>query len=200
MDGAVEPSVLIVYYTHTQQARRVADEMAGVFRERGCNVEQASIEFTDPRFIEKFSRFPFKHAVWDLLAVLPGQTLRKTGQIAIPEAATRNDYDLICVGSATWFFTTNMPLRSYLVSEAAKQVFDGKPFARLRGLPALLEHQPEGSQEARHGAGRQVRGRDPFPVRGRSDPVAAVVAELLRQGRDARAIARDQDSADQPQA
>ncbi len=129
MDGAVKPSVLIVYYTHTQQARRVADEMAGVFRERGCNVEQASIEFTDPRFIEKFSRFPFKHAVWDLLAVLPGQTLRTTGQIAIPEAATRNDYDLICVGSATWFFTTNMPLRSYLVSEAAKQVFDGKPFA-----------------------------------------------------------------------
>ena len=82
MDSATKPSVLIVYYTHTQQARRVADVMAEVFQERGCDVAQASIEFTDPRFIEKFSRFPFKHAVWDLLAVLPGQTLRKTGQIA----------------------------------------------------------------------------------------------------------------------
>jgi flavodoxin len=129
VESAAKPSVLIVYYTHTQQSRRVADVMAEVFQERGCDVAQASIEFTDPRFIEKFSRFPFKHAVWDLLAVLPGQTLRTTGQIAIPEAASQGDYDLICVGSATWWFTTNMPLRSYLVSEAAKQVFDGKPFA-----------------------------------------------------------------------
>ena len=129
MGLAAKPSVLIVYYTHTQQARRVADVMTEVFRERGCEVSQASIEFTDPRFIEKFSRFPFKHAVFDLLAVLPGQTLRKTGQIAIPEAATRDDYDLVCIGSATWFFTTNMPLRSYLVSDAAKKAFDGKPFA-----------------------------------------------------------------------
>jgi menaquinone-dependent protoporphyrinogen IX oxidase len=129
VSSGAKPSILIVYYTHTQQARRVADVMTEALRERGCEVFQASIEFTDPRFQEKFSRFPFKHAVLDLLAVLPGQTLRRTGEITIPEGATQGDYDLICIGSATWFFTTNMPLRSYLKSAAAKTVLDGKPFA-----------------------------------------------------------------------
>ena len=171
-----------------------------VFRGRGCDVEQASIEFTDPRFIEKFSRFPFKHAVWDLLAVLPGQTLRTTGQIAIPEAATRSDYDLICVGSATWFFTTNMPLRSYLVSEAAKQVFDGKPFAAYVVCRRYWSvNLKEAKKLATKQGGRFVDAIH-FQYEGRPDPVAAVAAELLRQGRDARPCARGEDPADQPEA
>jgi flavodoxin len=123
------PRVLIVYYTHTQQAKRVADVVDKTLRARGCDVTQASIEFTDPRYLEKFSRFPFKHAVFDLLAVLPGQTMRRTGQIAIPDAAKDGDYDLVCLGSPTWWFTANMPLRSYLKSDSAKNVLDGKPFA-----------------------------------------------------------------------
>jgi flavodoxin len=105
------PRVLIVYYTHTQQAKRVADVVTEVLQARGCDVSQASIEFTDPRFTEKFSRFPFKHAVFDL------------------EAAKDGDYDLVCLGSPTWFFTANMPLRSYLKSDEAKKVLAGKPFA-----------------------------------------------------------------------
>ena len=32
------------------------------------------------------------------------------------------------LGSPTWFFTTYMPLRSYLKSDAAKAVLAGKPF------------------------------------------------------------------------
>jgi flavodoxin len=123
------PRVLLVYYSHTQQSRRVADVMAEVLRGRGCEVSEAAIEFTDPRYLEKFSRFPFKHAVFDLLAVLPAQVRRKTGQIAIPEAARNGDYDLVCFGSPTWFFTTNMPLRSYLMSEEAGRVLRGKRFA-----------------------------------------------------------------------
>jgi hypothetical protein len=31
-----KPQVLIIYYTHTQQARRVADKTADVLRDRGC--------------------------------------------------------------------------------------------------------------------------------------------------------------------
>ena len=68
-----KPSVLFVFYSHTQQSRRVADAMAGVLRERGCDVSLAEIEFTDPRYAGKFGRFPFRHAVLDLLAVLPAQ-------------------------------------------------------------------------------------------------------------------------------
>ncbi len=39
------------------------------------------------------------------------------------------DYDLVVIGSPTWWLTVNMPIRSYLKSPAAKNVLKGKPFA-----------------------------------------------------------------------
>ena len=124
-----KPRVLFVYYTHTQQSLRVAEAMADVLRERGCDVSQAALEFTDPHYARKFSKFPFRRAVRDILTVLWAQLRRKTGEIRIPDPAREGDYDLVCFGSPTWFFTTNMPLRSYLKSDEAEKVLTGKRFA-----------------------------------------------------------------------
>jgi flavodoxin len=123
------PRVLFVYYSHTQQAQRVCDAMAEVLRGRGCDVTQAAIEFTDPNYSKNFKVFPFRHAVFGILPLAWPQLSRKTGQISIPEAAKQGDYDLVCFGSPTWFFTTNMPLRSYLKSDEARTVLAGKPFS-----------------------------------------------------------------------
>src|SRR3954449_2180353 len=123
------PQVLMVYYTHTQQARRVSAAMAEVLRARGCDVTQASIEFTDPKYSKNFKVFPFRHRVFGILPLAWPQVRRKTGRIRIPDQARTAGYDLVCVGSATWFFTTNMPLRSYLRSSDARAVFTGTPFA-----------------------------------------------------------------------
>jgi hypothetical protein len=128
MDPA-KPSVLLVYYTHTKQASRVADVMSEAFRARGCEVTQASIEFTEPRYLDKFSVFPFRHAVFDIVPLLLPQLRQQTGQIQIPEAAKDGDYDLVVFGSPTWWFRTAMPLRSYLVSDEARKVVAGKPFS-----------------------------------------------------------------------
>ncbi|MFL6134747.1 MAG: hypothetical protein ACJ72A_18225 [Nocardioidaceae bacterium] len=123
------PQVLMVYYTHTQQARRVSAAMAEVLRARGCDVTQASIEFTDPKYSKNFKVFPFRHRVFGILPLAWPQLRRKTGRIGIPDEAGTGGYDLVCVGSATWFFTTNMPLRSYLRSDDARTAFTGTPFA-----------------------------------------------------------------------
>ena len=101
--------VLLVYYTHTKQAQRVSDAMAEVLRERGCDVSQAAIGFTDPHYAKNFSSFPFRHAVFSILPLLWPQARRKTGRIQIPDDATRDDYDLVCIGSATWWLTTGRP-------------------------------------------------------------------------------------------
>ena len=122
------PRVLFVYYSHTEQAKRVCDAMAEVLRGRGCDVSQAGIEFTDPHYAKNFKQFPFRHAVFGILPLLWPQLRRKTGQIGIPEEAKQGDYDLVCFGSPTWFFTTAMPLRSYLKSDEARTVLAGKPF------------------------------------------------------------------------
>jgi menaquinone-dependent protoporphyrinogen IX oxidase len=118
-----------VYFSYTQQTQRVANAMAEVLRERGCEVKLASIGFTDKRWGERFSRLPLKHAYLDILGMLPAQVRSATGEIDIPDEASTGDYDLICIGSPTWFFKTSVPVRSYLKSEAAGRLLQGKRFA-----------------------------------------------------------------------
>jgi len=106
----------------------VVEAMADVLRERGCEVRQAGIEFTDKRWAERFSRFPLRHAYLDVLGMAPAQMRGATGEIRIPDEAREGDYDLICVGSPTWFFRPSVPIRSFLKSEAAGRLLDGKRF------------------------------------------------------------------------
>ena len=54
------PRVLLLYYTYTGQSLKVLEAAGEVFRERGCEVHKAEIEFTDRRFAERFSRFPIR--------------------------------------------------------------------------------------------------------------------------------------------
>jgi menaquinone-dependent protoporphyrinogen IX oxidase len=121
--------VLLVYYSYTQQARKVVDAMAGVMRERGCDVTVAPIEFTDKRYVERFSRFPLRHRYLDIFRLLPAQLRRATGEIDVPAEAKAGDYDLVCIGSPTWWLTTNMPIRSFLKSESTRTLLSGKRFA-----------------------------------------------------------------------
>lgn len=129
--GNVDPTrrVLLLYYSYTGQARKVLDAAGEVFRERGCEVHTAPIEFTDPRYAERFSRFPMTHMWRDFLGMLPAQTLKTTGAIRTPDEVRRGDYDLICIGSPTWWRDVSMPLRSFLKSGEARPLLQGKPFA-----------------------------------------------------------------------
>jgi hypothetical protein len=102
--------VLFVYYTYTQQTRKVVEAMARVLRDRGWEVREAAIEFTDPRFAQRFSRFPLRHAYRDLFGMIPAQLRGATGEIRIPDEARSGAYDLVCIGSPTWWLKTSMPV------------------------------------------------------------------------------------------
>jgi hypothetical protein len=123
------PRVLLVFYSYTHQNRKVAEAMAEVFRERGCDVGLAAIELTDPRYAERFTRFPLRHAYRDLFGMLPAQLRGATGEIRIPDEVGDGEYDLICIGSPTWWIKTSVPIRSFLQSEPAGRLLDGKSFA-----------------------------------------------------------------------
>lgn len=123
------PRVLIVYFTITKQAGRVADAMANTLEARGCEVAKARVEFTDQRWVPHLSKFPMKRPIRELASILPAQLRHKTGEIRIPPEAQTGDYDLVVLASPTWWFQTSMPIRSYLESPDAKTVMSGKPFA-----------------------------------------------------------------------
>lgn len=127
--GEKRPQVLLLYYSYTGQSLKVLEAAGEVFAERGCEVHKAPIEFTDSRYAERFSRFPMRHVWPDMLSVLPAQKRRATGEIRTPDAVRNGDYDLICIGSPTWWQTVSMPMRSFLQSDEARKLLAGKPFA-----------------------------------------------------------------------
>jgi hypothetical protein len=123
------PSVLFVYFTYTQQTLKVVEAMSEVLRGRGCDVTLAAIGFTDPRYADRFRQFPMPHPFRELVGMIPAESLPRPAQIVIPEIVTEREYDLVCIGSPTWWLSTDVPVRSFLESATASRVLNGKPFA-----------------------------------------------------------------------
>jgi hypothetical protein len=130
MDWATRPSVLFVYFTYTNQTRRVMDAMAEVLRGRDIDVTLAAIEFTDARYAGRFKEFPMPHPFRELVGMIPAESpRRRPAKIAIPDVVTAREYDLVCIGSPTWWLSTDVPIRSFLQSDIATRVLGGNPFA-----------------------------------------------------------------------
>ena len=129
MNGTNTPRVLFVYYSFTQQTRAVASTMAETLRTRGYDVTEAAIGFTDPDYGTRFSKLPMDWPIVRIVGMLPAQRRRKTGEIEIPPEAASDVYDLVVIGSPTWWLTTCMPMRTYLHDPASGKVLAGKPFA-----------------------------------------------------------------------
>ncbi|MCV7260383.1 flavodoxin family protein [Mycobacterium shimoidei] len=123
------PRILLLYYSYTGQSQKVLETAGEVFRDRGCEVHTARIEFTDPRYAGRFTRFPMRRVWPDMLSVLPAQKRGETGEIRTPDTVRDDDYDLICIGSPTWWQTVSMPMRSFLKSDEARKLLSGNPFA-----------------------------------------------------------------------
>ncbi len=52
-----------------------------------------------------------------------------TGEIRLPEIATDGAYDLVVIGSPTWWIKTSVPVRSFLKSDAAGRILNHTRFA-----------------------------------------------------------------------
>ncbi len=123
------PRVLFVFYSFTQQTRHVADTMAEVLRGRGAEVTEAAIQFPDQRYGGRFSKRPMDWPILKIFGMLPAQARKKTGTITIPSEASQGDYDLVVIGSPTWWLTTCMPVRTYMHDPTSKAVLGDTPFA-----------------------------------------------------------------------
>ena len=91
----MRPNVLFVYYSYTQQTRRVVDAMASALTAKGCDVATAALDFTDSRYGRRFAELPMRFPVLKIVGMLPAQLRRKTAAIAISPEAQAGDYDLV---------------------------------------------------------------------------------------------------------
>ncbi len=128
-DGPAAPRALLLYYSYTGQSRAVLRAAGDVLRERGFDVHEAALGLTDRRFAERFSRFPMRRVWPDMLSVLPAQTRRSVAEISVPDVVHSGPFDLICIGSPTWWSTASLPIRSFLVSDDARKLLARRQFA-----------------------------------------------------------------------
>jgi hypothetical protein len=127
--STAQPRVLFVYFTYTKQTLKIVEAMSEALRSRGCDVEHAQIDLTDARYTARFHEFPMPHPFRELIGMIPAELRRATGEISIPEKAKSGDYDLVCIGSPTWWLSTSVPIRSYLESDAAGKILNGTDYA-----------------------------------------------------------------------
>jgi flavodoxin len=122
------PTALVVYYSFSQQTERVADVVARTLEARGVHVTLARIEFTDRRWAKRFEKVPMRFPIIHMVGMLPAQIRQATGEVLVPIEAEDGDYDLVVIGSPTWWFRVSVPVRSYLRSPAGRKVFEGTSF------------------------------------------------------------------------
>jgi hypothetical protein len=103
-------------------------------------VHLGAIGFTDPRYAERFKRFPMPHPFREVVAMIPAELRRRPAEIRIPDVVTERDYDLVVIGSPTWWLSTNVPIRSFLESETAGRALDGKRFAAVVACRRYWRH------------------------------------------------------------
>lgn len=125
MSESTKPSALFVYYTYTQQTVKVLDAMSEVLRDRGFEVSLAPIEFTEPRYERRFEKFPMPHPFREVVGMIPAELRRRPEKTRIPDVVTEREYDLVVVGSPTWWLSTNVPIRSFLESDTAGKALRG---------------------------------------------------------------------------
>jgi menaquinone-dependent protoporphyrinogen IX oxidase len=129
MSSKPGPSILFVYFTYTKQTLKVVEAMSEVLERRGCDVHRAVIEFDEPRYAKRFETFPMPHPFREVLGMIPAELRRRPAKIGIPETITQREYDLVVIGSPTWWLSTNVPIRSFLESDVAARVLDQRRFA-----------------------------------------------------------------------
>src|SRR5262245_51171313 len=138
-----KPRARFVYYTFIRKTGGSVEERADALTARDCEVTKAPLEFTDHRFGSRFStpNIPMSWPALRIPSILVSQRLKRTGEIQIPREAQAGDYDLVVIGSPTWWLTTNMPVRSYLESTEAKRVMAdkiGRAHVELQSLRHLV--------------------------------------------------------------
>ena len=132
--------MLFVYYTYTQQTLKVVEAMADVLGSRGCEVHRARIEFADSRYGKRFATFPMRHPMFEVVTMVLPELRRATTEIRIPDAVTDGEYDLVCIGSPTWWLSTSVAIRSFLVSDEAGRLLAGTRFTAFVACRRYWRH------------------------------------------------------------
>src|SRR5437870_30041 len=120
----MKPRILVVYYTQTGQLRTILDSVVADM-EGSVDIDYLPIEPVKP--------FPFPWKTLEFFDAMP-ETVQHI-PIAIkplPEAITKQHYDLIIFGYQPWFLNPSQPITGLLNSEFVS-IFKDRPVITVIG-------------------------------------------------------------------
>lgn len=177
----MRPRVLVLYYSFTNQTKRVADAMSEAFQAAGCEVVLMPIKLVDERYTLDVPLCPF----WrKLLKLILPQLCGGIGKIEFDQELLTEHYDLVCIGSPTWWFYPAIPITTFLKSDHASNVLEHKCFAIFTVCRAFWRANYRAVRRLASRAGGKLVDSAAFVFRGNQVQSMFAFLSYLQSGQD----------------
>lgn len=118
--------ILVIYYTQSGQLKEIADNFVAPFQKQGIPVDFYEIQMETP--------YPFPWTNESFLGAFPESFLELPQPIkAMPPDIETQEYDLVVLAYQVWYLSPSIPVTSFLKSEQARALLEGKPVVTLSG-------------------------------------------------------------------
>lgn len=119
-------SILIIYYSQSGQLTEIVKNFARPFEDsNNYNITYANIE--------PVNDYPFPWTGYKFFDAFPESVEHIPCEIKPLDLNTEN-YDLIVFAYSVWYMAPCIPCNSFLMSDQAKRILDGKPVITLLGV------------------------------------------------------------------
>ena len=118
--------ILVIYYTQSGQLKEIADNFVAPFQKQGIPVDFYEIQMETP--------YPFPWTNESFFGAFPESFLELPQPIkAMPPNIKTQEYDLVVLAYQVWYLSPSIPVTSFLKSEQARRLLEGKPVITLSG-------------------------------------------------------------------
>lgn len=118
--------ILVIYYTQSGQLKEIADNFVAPFQKQGIPVDFYEIQMETP--------YPFPWTNESFFEAFPESFLELPQPIkAMPPDIETQEYDLVVLAYQVWYLSPSIPVTSFLKSEQARVLLEGKPVVTLSG-------------------------------------------------------------------
>ncbi len=139
--------VLVIYYTQTGQQKEILDRILAPLE------ADPQVELTYHR-IRPVADYPFPWDSQRFFDVFPESFLQLPCALhPIDDAIGQHAYDLIVLGYQVWYLSPSVPFNSFLQSEQAKTLLNGKPVVTVINCRNMWVMAQEKVKRSLHGLG-----------------------------------------------
>ena len=118
--------ILVIYYTQSGQLKEIADNFVDPFQKQGIPVDFYEIQMETP--------YPFPWTNESFFGAFPESFLELPQPIkAMPPDIKTQEYDLVVLAYQVWYLSPSIPVTSFLKSEQARALLEGKPVVTISG-------------------------------------------------------------------